>query len=45
MHSSLRDVFIVIDDKTRRLDFPANHKKKVRFYDIDEILEEEEKEL
>lgn len=42
LHSSLRDVFIVIDDKTRRVDFPANHKKKVRFYDTAEIIEDEE---
>ena len=42
-HSSVRDVNIIIDDKTRRFDFPPNHKKKVRFYDIDEILEDEAK--
>ena len=43
LHSSVRDVHIIIDDKTRRFDFPANHKKSVRFYDIDEILEDEAK--
>ncbi len=41
MHARIRDVHIIIDDSTRRIDFPANHKKKVRFYDIDEILEDE----
>jgi uncharacterized protein (UPF0218 family) len=42
LHTTLRDVFIVIDDKTRRFGFPKNH-KAVRFYDIDEIMDEEGK--
>ena len=43
-HAKLRDICIVIDDKTRRLEFPANH-RSVTFYDVDEIINEENEEF
>jgi len=39
LHTSLRDVYIIIDDKTRRLDFPVG-KPRVRFYDTADIIKE-----
>lgn len=40
IHAKSRDICIIIDDRTRRLDFPREH-KDVTFYDVNDIIKEE----
>jgi len=43
VHTEVRDVRIHITDHTKRVDFPPpTAKPRVRWYDIDEIIEDDE---